>query len=63
MINIPLVQYLNSVKDISFNTWMMYSAYNYVSYGLDPTFESFGQIVIIVGLLSILLGYMTGLNL
>ena len=63
MINNQIVQYLNGVKDISFNIWMMYSVYNYVTDGLDPTFGSLGQIVIIVGLLSILLGYITGLNL
>ena len=63
MINNQIVQYLNGVKDISFNIWMMYSVYNYVTYSLDPTFESLGQIVVIVCLLSILLGYMTGLNL
>ena len=63
MINNQIVQYLNGVKDISFNIWMIYNVYNYLVYSLEPTFESLGQIVIIVGLLSILLGYMTGLNL
>ena len=63
MENNQIIRFLNGVKDISFNTWMMYSVYNYVTYDLEPTFESLGQIVVIVGLLSILLGYLTGLNL
>ena len=63
MENNPVIGFLNGVKDISFNIWMMYSVYNYVTYGLEPTFESLGQIVVTVGLGSILLGYLTGLNL
>jgi len=63
MENNQIIGFLNGVKDISFNIWMMYSVYNYVTYGLEPTFEALGQIVVTVGLLSILLGYLTGLNL
>jgi len=58
-----IIRYLDGVKDISFNTWMIYSVYNYLVYSLEPTFESLGQIIMIVCILSILLGYLTGLNL
>jgi len=63
MDNNPIVRFLNGVKDISFNTWLIYSVCNYIGHGLEPTFESLGQIIVIVGIISILLGYLTGLNL
>jgi len=54
MDNNPIIRFLNEVKDISFSTWMIYSVCNYFGHGLDPTFESLGQIIVIVGLISIL---------
>jgi len=52
----PIVRFLNEVKDISFSIWMIYSGCNYFVHGLEPTFESLGQIIVIVALLSILGG-------
>ena len=32
MENNPVVRFLKGIKDMSFNTWMMYSVYNYLVY-------------------------------
>jgi len=53
MDNNPIIRFLTEVKDSSFSTWMIYSVCNYINHGLDPTFESLGQIIVVVGLLSI----------
>jgi len=63
MDNNPIIRFLIEISIMSVHTWLIYSVCNYIGHGLEPTFESLGQIIVIVGIISILLGYLTGLNL
>ena len=66
MDNNPIVRFLRFLIEVStgaVHLWLIFGVYNYINHGLDPTFESLGQIVINIIIGSILLDYLTRLNL